>query len=102
MVHDYWIYAQVVDYQRRCVVLHAFDPHVEPHRYVDVIFEGVVAHHFQMEMFGGFPEPVNVVFYVEEADPAVILGQYEGLLAETKNYGPWPVKEYEGLEDLVS
>jgi hypothetical protein len=100
-VHDNWLYAQAVDHERCRIVLHTVYPHVEPPEYTDIIFEGVVVHHFEQQKVGGGPYPANVLFDVEEADPLFILGQYEGLLARTKNYG-WPVHHYEGLGDLAA
>src|SRR5262249_10122899 len=76
-------------------------PHVEPPEYTDVVFDGVVVHHFEQQKVGGGPVPANVLFDVEEADPLFILAQYEDLLSRTKQYG-WPVSRYEGLKDLVT
>src|SRR5262245_18735948 len=100
-VHDNWLYAQAVDHERCRVVLHTVWPHGEPPEYTDVVFEGVAVHHFEQQMVGGGPSPANVLFDVEEADPLFILGQYEGLLSRTKNYG-WPVSNYDGLGDLAA
>jgi hypothetical protein len=100
-VHDNWVYAQAVDHERCRVVLHTVYPHVEPPEYTDIVFEGVVVHHFEQQMVGGGPDPVNVLFDAAEADPAILLGQYTELLARTRNYG-WPVPSYDGTGDLVS
>ncbi len=100
-VHDNWLYAQAVDHERCRVVLHTVWPHVEPPEYMDIIFEGVVVHHFEQQKVGDGPYPANVLFDVEQADPHFILGQYEELLRRTKNYG-WPVFQYEGMDDLVA
>ena len=99
-VHDNWLYAQVVDHERCRIVLHTVYPHVEPPEYTDVVFEGVVVHHFEQQKVGSGPLPANVLFDVEVTDPQVLLGQYADLLARNKNYG-WPVLNYKTLDDLV-
>jgi hypothetical protein len=76
-VHDNHIYAQAVDHERCRIVLHTVWPHCEPPEYTDIVFD------------------------VEESDPLLILGQYEELLARTRNYG-WPVFQYDGLADLAA
>jgi hypothetical protein len=100
-VHDNWVYAQAVDHERCRVVLHTIWPHSDPPEYTDIVFEGVAVHHFEQQKMGGGPCPANVLFDVEEADPLDILGQYQGLLARTRNHG-WPVLRYDGLEDLAA
>ncbi|MBD2102630.1 hypothetical protein [Leptolyngbya sp. FACHB-261] len=101
-VHDNWVYAQAVDHDRRRIVLYTVYPHATPSEYTDVVFEGVVTHHFeQQNVGGGDPYPSNVLFDVEESDPTFILGSYSDLLARTKNYG-WPVQAYDDLQDLVN
>ena len=99
-VHDNWLYAQVVDHEQCRIVLHTVWPHCEPPEYTDIVFEGVSVHHFEQQKMGG-PDPANVLFEVEEADPLFILGQYGELLTRTENYG-WPVLRYSGLEDLAA
>jgi hypothetical protein len=100
-VHDNWVYAQAVDYERCRIVLHTIYPHVEPPEFTDIVFDGVVVHHFEQQKVGGEPYPANVLFGVEESDAAIILGQYTELLDRTKNYG-WPVLDYVDLIDLAS
>ena len=103
-VHDNWAYAEAVDHERCRVVLHTYYPHVVPHEFTDIVFEGVVVHHFQEQRVGDgrtLEHAVNVLFDVEEVDPASILGQYADVLARTKRYG-WPVPKYDDLEDLAS
>lgn len=82
-------------------MLHTVWPHVEPPDYTDIVFEGVVVHHFEQQKVGDDPYPANVLFDVEEADPLLILGQYEELLRRARNHG-WPVTRYDGLADLVA
>jgi hypothetical protein len=100
-VHDNWVYAQAVDHERRRIVLHTIYPHVEPPEFTDIVFDGVVVHHFEQQKVSGGQCPANVLFDAEESEPAIILGQYTELLARTKNCG-WPVPEYADLDDLAS
>src|SRR5258708_7656406 len=100
-VHDNWIYAQAVDHERCRIVLHTVYAHVEPPEYTDIIFEGVVVHHFEQQNVNDGKNPGNVLFDVVETDPVFILDQYADLLARTKNYG-WPMLEYHGHNDLAS
>ncbi len=100
-VHDNWVYAQAVDHERCRIVLHTVYPHAEPPEFTDIVFEGVVVHHFEQQKVGGGSYPANVMFDVEESEPGLILGQYAELLSRTKNHG-WPVFKYDGIEDLVS
>jgi hypothetical protein len=101
-VHDNWVYAQAVDHDRRRIVLYTVYSHSTPPEYTDVVFEGVVTHHFeQQNVGGGNPYPANVLFDVEESDATLLLNPYAGLLARTKGYN-WPVREYDDLQDLVT
>jgi hypothetical protein len=99
-VHDNLVYAQAVDYGHRRIVLHTIYADAEPPEYTDVVFEGVIAHHFEQEQFGASPYGANILFDVEEAELKNTLGQNADLLARAKNYG-WPMLEYETVEDLV-
>ena len=100
-VHDNWVYAQAVDHERCRIVLHTVYPHAEPPEFTDIVFDGVVVHHFEQQKFGGGSSPANVLFDAEESEPTSILRQYAELLSRTKDHG-WPVCEYDGIEDLVS
>jgi hypothetical protein len=51
-IHDNWTYVQAVDHERRRVVLHTVWPHCEPPEYTDIVFEGVVVHHFERPVRG--------------------------------------------------
>jgi hypothetical protein len=102
-VHDNWLYAHTVDHERCRVVLHTVYPHVEPPdapEWTDVVFDGVVVHHFQELRCGAGPDPACVLFDVGEADALEVLGRYADLLARCRNYG-WPVPGCTDLDDLV-
>jgi hypothetical protein len=100
-VHDNWLYAQAVDHERCRIVLHTAYPHAQPPEYTDIIFEGVVVHHFEQQMCQRGSDPANVLFGVEEGNPVATLTQHADVLARTKNYG-WPVLRYEGIDDLAN
>ncbi|HEX5271348.1 MAG TPA: hypothetical protein VFW33_12705 [Gemmataceae bacterium] len=99
-VHDNWVYAQAVDYERCRVVLHTVYPHVEPPEYTDIVFEGVTAVHFELPLFARGPYPANVLFDAEEAAARDVLEAYLPLLEQHRNYG-WPVFEWSDLDDLA-
>ncbi|OWK45142.1 hypothetical protein FRUB_01473 [Fimbriiglobus ruber] len=98
-VHDNWVYAHSVDYEKRRVVLYTIYPHVQPPEYTDVVFDGVVFHHFEQQKIGNGVVPANVLFDVEEADPMFTLNEYKELLARGRNHG-WPGQDYDSLENL--
>lgn len=105
-IHDNWLYGQSIDHERRLLVLHTVYPHTgaDPWQYTDVVFEGVVVHHFDYQSYGGGGVggvPANVLFGVEEVDARFLLEPDRELLKRTKAYG-WPVNSYEGLDDLIA
>ncbi len=100
-VHDNLVYAQAVDYEHGRIVLHPVYQDIEPPEFTDIVFDGVVVHHFEQQAFRDAPIAANILFDAKESPPAFILGQYSELLASTKNHG-WPVLAYDGLDDLVS
>ena len=99
-VHDNWLYAHWVDHDRGLVVLHTVYPHCAPPEYTDLVFEGVVAHHFEQQQMGEGPNPSNVLFDVEETTLSALFVQYGALLARTQIYG-WPL-QVAGLEALAA
>ena len=99
-VHDNLVYAQAVDYEACRVVLHTVYPHTDPPEFTDIVFDGVVAHHIEQQVFRGVGVSANVLFDVEESEAASVLGRYGDLLAAAKNYG-WPALEYDNLADLI-
>lgn len=97
-VHDNWLYAHWVDHDQGLVVLHTVYPHCAPPEYTDLVFEGVVAHHFEQQQMAEGPNPSNVLFEVEETTLRALFVQYGALLARTQVYG-WPLRAA-GLEAL--
>lgn len=97
-VHDNVIYAHSVDYEQGTIVLNTHYSE-NPGECTDVIFTGVVTHHFEQQSLGGL-SPRAVLFDITEEDPENTLRSYAGLLGRTKNHG-WPVLNYTSLANLV-
>ncbi len=94
-VHDNIVYAYSVDCDGRRLVLHTAFRDREPHEFTDIVFRGVVAHHFANVLQG------NILFDVEEAEVGSFVRENEQLLAESWRYG-WPPLAYNGdLNALV-
>lgn len=103
-VHDNWLYAETFDHERRRIVLHTVYPHGETPddmEWTDVIFEGVVTHHFQEANYTSGPDPACVLFDIVDRDAFEVLRKYAELLASTRNRG-WPLLHYTSLEDLAA
>jgi hypothetical protein len=98
-VHDNWLYAETVEHDRCRVVLHTVYPHSDPPEFTDIVFEGVVVHHFEQQKVAEGHVPSTVLFEVEESEPKRILTEHTELLTRTKKYG-WPISNYDGLDDL--
>ena len=94
-VHDNNVYAYSVDCAGQRLVLHTAFRDSQPHELTDVIFRGVVAHHFEHVL------PGNILFSVEEVDLATLVWENAGRFAESWRFG-WPPVEYDGaLEALI-
>ncbi|WP_035608690.1 hypothetical protein [Haloferula sp. BvORR071] len=84
-LHDNWIYAHQVDHDSGVIALRTVFPHTEPHEFTDVIFEGLLAHHFQNQCMGlGGPYPLNVLFDIEEGNARTTLDLYRVLFSPRK------------------
>lgn len=78
-VHDNIIYAYVVECERRRIVLHTHFRDGSANEYTDVIFSGVVAHHFECV------PPGNILFDVTETLPRQIVQTWPALFAAQRN-----------------
>ena len=85
-VHDNNIYAYSVLAENRQIILHTEFNEKSPAEYTDVLFSGVVAHHFECSLQG------NIVFDIDEVDVKAVLEEYAPLFQRLKNYG-WPIFE---------
>jgi len=82
-IHDSRVVSYEVDGERRRVVLHTrFDERV-PVEFTDLIFEGVLAYHFENDNFG------NILFSVEEVPVAQLVASCRNLFEEGSKYA-WP------------
>ena len=93
-VHDNNVYAYSVLAESGQIVLHSEYHETSPVEYTDVVFSGVVAHHFECSLKG------NILFDIDEVDLRAVLEEYAPLLQRLKNYG-WPILvQYNDLQDL--
>ena len=100
-VHDNWLYGHAVDHERRRIVLHTVHPHTGSPEYTDVVFEGVVTHHFELQRFGDYETaPANVLFDVDEEDHIFVLTRYERVLRPLRGWN-WPLESFDGMDDLA-
>jgi hypothetical protein len=94
-VHDNLLYSYSVNCENRRIVLHTRFPTDSPTEYTDVIFTGVVAHHFEHVLSG------NILFDVTEIPLRDLVTGSAVLFAAGKPYG-WPDGiEYRDAEDLI-
>jgi len=100
-IHDNEVYAQAVDYEECGIVLHTVYPSTDPPEFTDIVFGGVVAHHFEHQTFRGGGGSANILFDAKESGTTAVLTRYADLLSAAKNYG-WPALEYGDLDDLAA
>jgi hypothetical protein len=97
-IHDSLLTGYNVDGTNRTIVLRT-----EPHQgggsaLIDVIFNGVVAYHFEGDCFG------NIVFDIEEVSPASIISDGKAFEERNRAHG-WPPgwnPEKEGAQEFFS
>lgn len=92
-VHDNNVYAYSVLAEGRQIILHTEFNEASPVEYTDVVFTGVVAHHFESSLKS------NILFDIDEVDLKVVLEEYAPLFQRLKNYG-WPIVEPPDSQDL--
>ena len=94
-IHDNIIYAYSVDCENRRIVLHTRFPNGPATEYIDVIFTGVIAHHFEHALAH------NILFDVTETGASEIVTVAPALFAAGQPYG-WPDGiEYCDAEELI-
>jgi hypothetical protein len=94
-VHDNIVYAYSVDCENRRIVLHTRFPTDASEEFTDVIFTGVIAHHFQNVLSG------NILFDVTEVPLRQIVEDWADLFAAEKNQC-WPDGiHYSDAGDLI-
>jgi hypothetical protein len=93
-VHDNNVYAYAVLAESRQIILHTEFNETSPAEYTDVLFSGVLAHHFECSLKS------NILFDIDEVDLKAVLEEYAPLLQRLKNYG-WPIlAQYSDLQEL--
>jgi len=97
-IHDNRIVRYEVDAEKRRIVLHTvFEG--EPREYTIVVFEGVMAYHFEGDNFG------NILFDVVETDVQGILAANRDLFEDGQRFawpGPWNVSAEAASQHLKS
>jgi hypothetical protein len=95
-VHDNLLYGYEVACEGRRIVLHTEFRDGGVEEFTDVIFSGVVAHHFQDVLTG------NILFGIDEMDVEQIVQSWGELFSEGTRHG-WPdVIKYDNPADLVA
>lgn len=82
-VHDNFIYAYCVDCENRRIVLHTRFPNDPATEFTDVIFTGVIAHHFEHVLAHNF------LFDITEVAVRDIVTDFATLFAAGKSHC-WP------------
>lgn len=82
-IHDNHILSYTVDCQGRQIILCTVYPHAEPPERTNIIFLGVVAHHFERG------DMVTILFDVQEVSPEQVYADYGDMFERNKDYG-WP------------
>ena len=83
-VHDNTLIAYAVHGKNRTITLQTEYPHTDPAELTDVIFEDVLAYHFQHDLMG------NIIFDIEEVDLASCLHDNQALFEAGQQWG-WPL-----------
>ena len=92
-VHDNCVYAYSVLAERGEIVLHTEFNEISPIEFTDVVFKGVVAHHFECSL------RANILFDIHEVEVKAVLEEETAILERLKNYN-WPPIDYADLHDL--
>jgi len=82
-VHDSLVYAVLVECERRIVTLFTAYPHWEPTELTDVVFTGVLAHHFRHVLEG------NILDEIVAVEVNAFVGEHAGDFDRASKWG-WP------------
>jgi hypothetical protein len=83
-VHDNRIIRYLVDSEHRRIVLYTkFDDERDPPEFTDIVFEGVLAYHFEGDNFD------NIIFSVEESSLSKLMSENRELFIRGRDYH-WP------------
>lgn len=93
-VHDNSLLSYTVDSSEKCITLHTAYFDQEPYQFTDVVFTGVLAYHFEGDVFG------TLLFDITETSAQHLYAAHKDLFERRKNYG-WPVLSYRTVEELM-
>ena len=82
-VHDNRLTAYSVLAAEKKIVLRTEFRDREPYEFTDIVFEDVLAYHFENDLFG------TIIFDVEEVDLSALLKKYAAMFEAGWRYG-WP------------
>lgn len=94
-IHDNVIYGYTVDCERQRIILHTEFHETGRAEYTDVIFLGVLVHHFERVLMG------NILFSIDEVEPDQIIEGWQQVFMRQKQYC-WPAIEYQALDELAA
>jgi len=94
-VHDNLLLSYSVNARLKEIRLHTSTyPYDDPQEYVDVLFSGVVAYHFECDNFN------NILFGVEEVSLEAIYDQYSEMFERLRKHG-WPLLSCDTKEIML-
>ena len=93
-VHDNHVYSYKVDCEHKTLILHTVFRDKEAPEFTDIVFNNVLAHHFEHAL------PGNILFDVEEIDPALIIRDHAAVIEKSRQHG-WPPVECNGDLDVL-
>ena len=76
-VHDNHVYSYKVDCEHKTLILHTAFRDKEAPEFTDIVFNIVLAHHFEHVL------PGNILFDVEEIDPALIIRDHAAVFEKS-------------------
>jgi hypothetical protein len=82
-IHDNHVLSYTVDCQEWRITLRTVDPYSKPPKHTDIVFSGVVAHHFERG------DMVTILFDIKEVSPEQVYGEYGDMFERNKGEG-WP------------
>lgn len=80
-IHDNNVFAIDIRCKERVIILHTEFREGRPPEYVDVVFSGVTAHHFNHVLDG------NILFDITESPPQAFYEENKKYLREFRRYG---------------
>jgi len=96
-VHDNHLVAYTVLANERKIVLQTVFRDREPNEFTDVVFDEVLAYHFENDLFG------TIIFDIEEVDLTALLKEHAAMFEKGWHYG-WPrgwEKQKEEITDFA-